>query len=407
MIKLFQIIFSIIFMSSILFANINDEDIYILLALEAIDNGDFETAIELYDKLYIDTKKDEYLKEKINILIQLGKNEDAIDSINKYQKSNPSNIEIKKLLAYLYINQRDIDNTIKTYEDIVKLEDNKQNNRFLGNLYLAKKDYKNARKYLLKSYQASNDESTLLIINSIDMELKDFELSIPLIKDYFKDELSDTFAHILIELGSNYGVLDSLESLYLDYYNNKQSFQNAKNLAKLYLFKNKTQEALDLSNKYDFGLDFMIDLYLAKKDYKNAKIQAQKAFEETKNNHYLGVLAIIEFEDAKDKNLVLKSVISNLKKAIEGNENHVFYNYLGYLMIDYDININEGIDYVKLALKISPNNFFYLDSLAWGYYKVNDCKQAKIEIEKIPLNVINAQDEIKEHFEKINKCLVE
>ena len=59
---------------------------------------------------------------------------------------------------------------------------------------------------------------------------------------------------------------------------------------------------------------------------------------------------------------------------------------------------------IKSALKTTPNNIAYLDSLAWGYYKLGECKKALGIMEKI-VKVTGLNDsEIKFHWEKIKNC---
>ncbi len=45
------------------------------------------------------------------------------------------------------------------------------------------------------------------------------------------------------------------------------------------------------------------------------------------------------------------------------------YNYLGFMWVDRDQNIDEGGDYIKKALEMEPDNAAYIDSLGWYYYK--------------------------------------
>lgn len=391
-------------LAPISWANDNsNEDMYILQALDAIDNNDYKGALEYYDKLYALTKKAEYLKERIIILAQLGELEEALEAINEYQKINNNDLDVKKTLSYIYINKKDLDNTIKTYKEIVALEDDVRNNQFLANLYLMKKDYKSAKESLLKAFNQNKDEQVLLAIAAIDINEFHARDSIALIKDYFSDGLSEMFSNALVEIASNANMLDSIQALNEAYFAKNQTLQNAKNLATTYMFNNNIKKATELASKYDFGNDFMIDLYIMAKDYNNAEKYAKKALDSSKDKHYLGVLAIIEFEKSSNKKEVAQSVVTKLKKALEGGQNHVFYNYLGYLLIDYDMDIPLGIKNVKSALSLSPNNPAYLDSLAWGYYKQKDCKNAKAQMDKIPAKLIS--DEIKEHLEKINECL--
>ena len=114
---------------------------------------------------------------------------------------------------------------------------------------------------------------------------------------------------------------------------------------------------------------------------------------------------MFRFELAKDKQKVLKNVIANFELALSsGINNSEFQNYYGYLLIDYNINIHKGIKLIKQALKTSPNNIAYIDSLAWGYYKINKCKEAYKLMKKVVSLTGLGDSEIKQHWEKINRC---
>jgi len=111
------------------------------------------------------------------------------------------------------------------------------------------------------------------------------------------------------------------------------------------------------------------------------------------------------FELADNKREVLKHVIANFELALSsGINNATFQNYYGYLLIDYDIDVNKGIELVKEALKKAPNNIAYLDSLAWGYYKINDCKNAYKVMSKV-ISLATSKDlEMQLHWNRIKDC---
>jgi len=50
-------------------------------------------------------------------------------------------------------------------------------------------------------------------------------------------------------------------------------------------------------------------------------------------------------------------------------ENHQALNYLGYMLAEKGIRLNEAQDYVERALKGDPQNGAYLDSMGWVYYQ--------------------------------------
>jgi len=58
-------------------------------------------------------------------------------------------------------------------------------------------------------------------------------------------------------------------------------------------------------------------------------------------------------------------------------ENANALNDLGYMLIDFDIVVENGITYVNKALKLEPKNPAFLDSLGWGYYKQQKFEKAQ------------------------------
>jgi tetratricopeptide (TPR) repeat protein len=53
------------------------------------------------------------------------------------------------------------------------------------------------------------------------------------------------------------------------------------------------------------------------------------------------------------------------------------YNYLGYMLIDETNRVQEGLNFIKRALELDRNNGAYLDSLGWGYFKLNQLELAE------------------------------
>ena len=87
-----------------------------------------------------------------------------------------------------------------------------------------------------------------------------------------------------------------------------------------------------------------------------------------------------------------------------GMQNDVYDNYLGYLLIDYDIDVSRGVELVKRALTKDPTSVFYKDSLAWGYYKQKKCVEA-YEIMKTITAELKDDKTVIEHMEAIKKCV--
>jgi tetratricopeptide (TPR) repeat protein len=57
-------------------------------------------------------------------------------------------------------------------------------------------------------------------------------------------------------------------------------------------------------------------------------------------------------------------------------------NYLGYMLADRGVRLEESVKYIEKALETDPNNGAYLDSLGWAYYKMNKLDLAELNLEK-------------------------
>lgn len=70
-------------------------------------------------------------------------------------------------------------------------------------------------------------------------------------------------------------------------------------------------------------------------------------------------------------------------KAIDLNpkEPHVL-NYLGYSWIDMGINLDKGLDLVKKAVALAPEDGYIVDSLGWAYYRLGRYEDAMRELER-------------------------
>jgi tetratricopeptide (TPR) repeat protein len=52
-------------------------------------------------------------------------------------------------------------------------------------------------------------------------------------------------------------------------------------------------------------------------------------------------------------------------------------NYLGYMLADRNVRLNEALEMIQKAVEMEPNNSAYLDSLGWVYYRLNRLEEAE------------------------------
>jgi tetratricopeptide (TPR) repeat protein len=186
--------------------------------------------------------------------------------------------------------------------------------------------------------------------------------------------------------------------------------KNEKYLSKIidaYAYKGDMEGAIAFLEKNRKKEKTLYELYKAKKYFDKAIKLADKLYAKDKDAKWLAEKAILLFENAKDKNnkKMLQEVIAFFEKAMSlGVDDSIYLNYYGYTLIDKEIDLKKGIEIIKNSLIQQPNNTYYLDSLAWGYYKEHACKKAyefmKKVVDKEGLN----EPEIVEHWDAIQKC---
>ena len=93
-----------------------------------------------------------------------------------------------------------------------------------------------------------------------------------------------------------------------------------------------------------------------------------------------------------------------LRKTIAlSPEREEAYNALGYFFAEHGTNLDEAVRLIQTALKKSPANGAYLDSLGWAYFKQGKLNDALKQLEKavryMP-NSVEVQDHLGEVYLK-------
>lgn len=210
-------------------------------------------------------------------------------------------------------------------------------------------------------------------------------------------------------LGSLYadsGALEDAVGIYEATYELSNDPSIAQEAVKIYVYQQELQKLTILLEKSGVNDPLLLGLYARDKQFKKAAALADKLFKREANPLYLAQSSVFEYEAATDKNdtKLLKKVLEDLKQANEQMQDPVYLNYLGYLMIDHDLGVKEGISYVQKALDKQPQSAFYLDSLAWGKYKLGECAEASRLIKQVEALIGADEPEVKDHIKAIQQC---
>ncbi len=383
------------------------EDYMILEALEQQQAGNPKNAIQIYKVLYKRSDKINYLIEATKISFVSADTKQTKELLKIALEKYPNNSEFKRIEIGFLINQKK--NKEAEEKVLLLLENDKSeiNLKIAGSIYLQTKSYDLALKYFESAYRISMDENSLLHIIDIEYNYLDKkDDAIALLETHIRMqtcEINSCFKLIEIygkEKNIN-GVISTYKKLYFRFKNEAY----AKKVVELLIYIKDKNAAIRFLEKSGYNQEMLLGIYVSSRDFKAAYTVAKRLYEKTSNINYLGRMAIYEYESNKNKlnDKILKSVSNKFEKVITKLHDPLYFNYYGYLLIDHNIDIKRGIGLVQEALLKEPNSLFYLDSLAWGYYKLGRCKEAKEIMDK--LIKVSKEAELLGHSKKINRCV--
>jgi tetratricopeptide (TPR) repeat protein len=74
---------------------------------------------------------------------------------------------------------------------------------------------------------------------------------------------------------------------------------------------------------------------------------------------------------------------ADFKKALSlSPEESLVLNYLGYSWVDQGQNLKQAMDYIRKAVKLKPDDGYYVDSLGWAYYRLGNLSAAVEHLER-------------------------
>src|SRR5262249_49114472 len=90
------------------------------------------------------------------------------------------------------------------------------------------------------------------------------------------------------------------------------------------------------------------------------------------------------------------------KKVLAADpQNAMALNYLGYMLADRGVRLQEALGMIKKAVELDPQNGAYLDSLGWAYFRLGDNDLAEEFLRKATLRNPN-DPTIQDHLAEIN-----
>ena len=371
----------------------------------------YEKSREIFAKLYDDTGVKEYLFREMTASLLSGTHiVESIDRLKLWDKKHPNSIEVKRLLIPLYLTNRQVKEAKKEAEFLIEASDIPMDLDLASNPYLYTGDFKKALDLLNKAYvKTSNEDVLLRMVVVMDEYTQERKKAIQLLETHRRMNLlvSNQLYFKLLSLYVKTNNIEGVLEIYKVLYENDQKDEYLGKIIEAYAYKRDIDGAIVFLEKNEADNKILFDLYKSKKYFDKALRLAEKFYNKDKDPRWLAEKAILTFEKAKDKNdkQMIQKVVAYFDKALsQGVDDSIYLNYYGYTLIDKDIDIKKGMKIISDALKQQPDNTYYLDSLAWGYYKVSECKKAHKMMKKVIEIEGLDEPEIAQHWDLIQKC---
>lgn len=410
-----KIVLSSLLLSGVMFASPNPmmnkimlEDTFTLYALDAQMRQKPHQASEYFAELYKQTSKKEYLYQSLRMLEQSNDTKTLAKSTSDALALSPEDETLKRFEIIALLKGGNFAEA--SQKSALLCEKSKKPSDYLlyaeSRLKLA--DYEGGMRALKNAYELTYDDATaerMALIQYANLGQKKEAIQ------FLKEHIGAHGNSKLIgkRLGSLYadsGAYEDAGEIYTQTYDLTTDPDAATQAVKIYLYTQNYIKLVSILEKSGTNDPLLLDLYVKEKNFDKASILAQKLYEQENNPLFLAQSAVFTYEGATNKNdpLMVAKVVEGLKKATAQIDDPLYLNYLGYLMIEHDVNISEGMEYVRRALKKQPDSPYYIDSLAWGNYKLGECAEALRLMKQVESVIGSDEQEVKEHLKAIEAC---
>lgn len=386
------------------------EDELIMRGLLYDEYKAYENSYQVYKRLYDDTGAEIYLfKEATSALMSRNHILESITRLKTWDEVNPDRIEVRRLLIPLYLTIRQVKNATIEAEYLIEQSTEPMDLDLASNSFLYAGKFKRALDLLSRVYETLPREEILLRMTDIMDEFTgERQKAIQLLETHRRMNIvsHDVYVKLLLlyqkEKDIN-GILETYKALYM--HDNDEQYLTK--IIDAYVYKRDLDGAIVFLEADESRNDILYELYKTKKYFSKALALIDKLYDEDKNSKWIAEKGVLLFENSEDKNdkKMIEDVISHFEKAIAlGNDDSIYLNYYGYTLIDKEVNVKKGIDVIENALIQQPDNMYYLDSLAWGYYKERDCDKAYKLMKRVVDEEGLKEPEIIEHWDAIRQC---
>lgn len=335
--------------------------------LEAL--GHFEKAIALNNSL-----ERAYLK-LVELLEASGESQRAIELLETFLKDvNPHHREFRLRLVRLYMDQKEADQALGHLDYLLAQNPGDLHAQVRkAQIYGETGNFPAAVKELQSVLRDKPNELRVRdFLGLLYEEMKDYEQAIQAYQANV--EIDPTFFDSILHLG------------FVSY----RLKRNEDALSYL-------EQAVKLNPKRPEPYLLLGLTYFQMKDYQQAKARLEDGISQNPSNAEL----YFNLGTAYDKLDRFDEVVRAMEKVLELDPEHAdALNYLGYSYADRGINGEEAVSLTQQAVALKPHNGYYVDSLAWAFFKVGRIDEA-LEMMQRAVALVSDDPVIYEHLGEI------
>ena len=423
------------------------------LAKLHMDAGNYKEAVDLLEQ-FVRARPDsdgalQTLGEAYSDLQEYAK---AAEAYKRASDLDPDDTEIKKEQAEAAFRADQLDEALKLYQDLAKAgPDDGISLLRLGQIYRRQGKYDLARQYLQKAAQSFPDsvevQFNLVMLDHDEGRLEDAlkrandilkktEKTTAAIREAEKqnrrlflvnqgmlnrdlgnfEAAVKTFQDVKALTNENDGRIDAviIETYRMAkntdkalQYSDQSLAQNPGNRqlqmihADLVAEKGRVDEGIKSLQQLEKGtnedldvLSAMVSVYQRAKKFELAQNVLNTATQRFSDDEQVYFMQGSLYEKQKKYNDAEKA----FRKALElQKDDPAVLNYLGYMLADRGVRLDEAESLVEKAVKSDPTNGAYLDSLGWVYFKQNKFDLAEEYLKKAVI-FVNSDSSIHDHM---------
>lgn len=376
------------------FASDDQAYLHYILAEEKMLDGDVAGALDEYKEAYSHDQGSPELKAKIaSAYLELGDQEKAEKEIREALDLKDRSLSVLSVYLEILLAQKDYSKALKVCEEMLKqAPGNKEmtNYKIALMIELGKKKEALAllKKYskehpsdefpyyymgLLAQSEKNNTEAEKYFLKAITLNPEYEPSLVTLVLLYEKQYSGERLLKKMEQLSLNIGQDNDELNNRIIMLNIKIGGEEHLNRAIDYLVQVYGKEpapyiAIEKSSLYD---------KLGKKD--SAVKELETSIKNYPKNEAL-IFALAILYDAYGKK---DEALTTMEKLASINPNNAeVLNYIGYTYADKGVDLRKAREFLSKALKLSPDDPYILDSLAWLNYKEGNIKGAKEQMEK-------------------------